>query len=76
MLSIIVSALIINLIKKIGRGSNALTRAYIHLTRWLGAIFVAIEGHLICRYVYPILYPLFPIIERHTGINLEGFKYD
>jgi hypothetical protein len=75
MLSVAITVLILRITNKIGHGQNVATRFYNKTAHLTGAFFAAVEGHLICRYIWPFCYPLVFWIQRHTGIDLTGFEY-
>jgi hypothetical protein len=75
MLSILITTIILRITKKVGRGENAAMNLYDKFAHMTGAFFAAVEGHLICRYIWPMCYPLVFWVQRHTGIDLTGFEY-
>ena len=75
MLSILLTTLILKLTTKLGRGGTPLLRLYNKAVHMTGAFFAAVEGHLICRYCWPACYPLVFWVQKHTGIDLTGFRY-
>jgi hypothetical protein len=75
MLSLIITTLLIRAARKLGRGENVLLRLYAKFAHMTGAFFVAVEGHMFCRYVWPFFYPLVFWVQAHTGIDLSGFEY-